>query len=146
MGKSRLDSASAQTGPACSPIGLTLTACDLAPVDRVYLSSSMVNWVMEARRSPASEFSWVAAAAACLEPTAYCRDTSDTCVIAATTWSEADRCCWVAILISFAAVVVSSTIPEIFSNAPTTSRANSAPACTSRDPSSDAKIVAFVSA
>ncbi len=48
--------------------------------------------------------------------------------------------------ISLAAVVVSSTIPEIFSNAPTTSRANADPACTCRDPSSEATIVAFVSA
>src|SRR5215213_8034459 len=33
---------------------------------------------MLARRSPARMFSSVAAAAACLEPTAYCRDTSAT--------------------------------------------------------------------
>ena len=46
-----------------------------------------------------------------------------TWLIAATTWSEAERCCWVAIEISLAAVVVSSTMPEIRSSASTTSRA-----------------------
>ena len=40
--------------------------------------SVVLNWAMEARRSPAREFSSVAAAAACLDPTAYCRDTSAT--------------------------------------------------------------------
>ena len=40
--------------------------------------SEVLNWAMEARRSPARVFSSVAAAAACLDPTAYCRDTSAT--------------------------------------------------------------------
>ena len=101
---------------------------------------------MLARSSAERVLSWAAAAADCLDPTAYCRDTSETWVIAETTWSEALRCCWVAIEISRAAVVVSSTIPEIRSNASTTSRARSAPECTSLVPSSLAKIVAFVSA
>ena len=40
--------------------------------------SPVLNWAMEARRSAARVFSSVAAAAACLLPTAYCRDTSAT--------------------------------------------------------------------
>ena len=40
--------------------------------------SPVLNWAMEARRSAANVFNSVAAAAACLDPTAYCRDTSAT--------------------------------------------------------------------
>src|SRR4051812_22116988 len=52
-----------------------------------------LNCAIDSRRSAARSLSWAAADAACLEPTAYCRETSETCVIALTTWSEADRCC-----------------------------------------------------
>ena len=65
--------------------------------------------------------------------------------MADTTWSDAERCCWVAIEISFAAVVVSSTMPLIRSSASTTPRASSEPTRTSLAPSSLAMIVAFVS-
>jgi len=44
-----------------------------------------LNWAMLERSSAARTLSWAAAAAACLEPTAYCRDTSETWVIAETT-------------------------------------------------------------
>ena len=46
--------------------------------DDYWCVSVVRNWAMEARRSPAKEFSSVAAAAACFEPAAYCRDTSAT--------------------------------------------------------------------
>ena len=48
-------------------------------------SQAVLNWAIEERSSAANVFSCAAAAAACLLPTAYCRATSDTCVIAPTT-------------------------------------------------------------
>ena len=86
---------------------------------------------MDARSSAASVVELGRRGGGLLRADAYCRDTSDTWVIADTTWSEADRCCCVAIEISLAAVVVSSTMPEIRSSASTTSRASSAPWWTS---------------
>ena len=91
-------------------------------------------------------FSWVAAAAACLEPTAYCRDTSDTCVIAATTWSEADRCCWVAILISLRRGGGLIHHPGNLLQRPHHIPRQLSPRMHLPEPSSEAKIVAFVSA
>jgi hypothetical protein len=87
----------------------------------------VLNWAIELRRSEASAESCCAASADCLEPAAYCRETSDTWLIAATTWSDALRCCWVAMEISRAAAVVSSTIPEMRDSEATAPRASSTP-------------------
>ena len=136
---------------ACSPFGGRWgsdVGLGLALADGCYLPGVLtvsLNWAMEERRSPANVFSSVAAAAACFDPTAYAathqnlthrRRPPDQKPTAA---AESQS-------ISLAAVVVSSTIPEICSNAPTTSRASPDPTATSRDPCSDATIVADVSA
>ena len=67
-------------------------------------------------------------------------------VVASEVRKLAERCCWVAIEISLAAVVVSSTMPLIRSSASTTPWASSVPARTSFAPSSEAMIVLLVSA
>ena len=99
---------------------------------------------MAALKSPASSVISAADPAVCCDPAANACAMSATCDIACTTWSDADRCCWVATEISATAVVVESTICAIRSSAVEAAPATSTPRPASRAPASDASTVVLV--